>query len=93
MTKSVKVRDDSELPPKRRKAQQAREADFFASFRWKSPPTRDELDSEIQAQLRVIRSDKAALESGNLTGKDRDLLQQQLLVRFARVEELRKLKR
>jgi polyhydroxyalkanoate synthesis regulator phasin len=92
MSKPSKTRDDSELPPKRAKAQQEREADFVASLGWQSTPTRDELDNEIQAQLRILRSEQETLRAGKLSVRDRDRLEKQVAVRIARVETLRKLK-
>ena len=89
MRKSQKSRDDSELPPKREKAQEKREADFIASIGL-SISSRDDLENEIRAQLRIIRSDKATLETAKLSERDRALLVKQVMVRIARIKEFRK---
>ena len=84
-----KNRDDSDLPPEREKAQRARELDAFGGVGLKTAPARDAVDSEIQAHLRIIRSDQIALKTGKLSAMDRVALTKQIGVRLARIKELR----
>jgi hypothetical protein len=81
---------NSELPPDRARAQQQREADFFRHLGRTLSPGQEESLREIEIQLRIIRSNKNALDLASLSAGERDLIKRQIEARSARVKSLRR---
>ena len=87
---TIKNGGEGGLSKARAKAQKIREAEFVAMLGLSTLTERQMLESEIAAQVRIIGSNRAGLELTTLSVTDRGYLEQQILVRSARLEALRK---
>jgi hypothetical protein len=74
----------------RAKAQKIREAEFVIMLGLSTLTEREKLEKEIVAQVRIIASNRTGLELTTLSSTDRRYLEQQIEVRSARLQALRK---
>ncbi len=87
---TIKNGGGGRLSKARAKAQRIREAEFVVMLGLSTLTERQRLTREIAAQVRIIGANRAGLELTTLSVIDRSYLEQQIKVRSARLDALRK---